>query len=820
MIWKTTKTPFAAAFLFLIGATSALAQAAVKEHVPGRLLVKPADEASETTVNQIVAVAGAKVHHKINGVNVLVLEVPDQALDAMAGMLSKTGLFSFVERDFVAHAATTPNDPDFTSQWHLAKIQAANAWSLSQGSASIPIAIIDSGVDLSHPDLKSKLIPGWNFLTDTSNTSDTGCNTGHGTAVSGAAAAATNNLTGVAGVAWANTIMPLVVTSSGCLAYYSDMASAITYAVDHGVRIINLSITGSTASSILQSAVDYAWSKNAVIFAAAGNSSSSSPVYPAACNHVLGITATEPTDTLATFSNYGSWIKLSAPGDTILTTNMAGSYGEWWGTSLASPIAAGVGALALSANPSLTNAQLVTLLETHSDDLGSPGFDQYFGYGRVNAYKAVAAAKGVATDTTPPKVSISSPLSGATVLGTVSVLGTASDNVAVTKVELYVDGGLYASGTATAFAFAWISTAAANGSHTLTAKAYDAAGNVGSASVAVTVKNSDTTPPTAKISSPLAGATVSGTAVAVSGTAADNVGVTKVELYVDGTLYTSTTASAFNFSWNSTTKANGSHSLMVKAYDAAGNTGSASVSVNVSNTASASASTSTTGPALQIHADATEVTGVTNGSTVTPGIRPAGFTGKVVVNGTGSVHFAAAQSGNGVSFLNCCANTNNAYYKFSGTALGNIFHVSGGQISFYLKSRYSFTQRTTSAPARRYTFDVRDGNTKHLFFFLTQVISGRLQFAYSIDGGAQYYAVPAGKEDTLFGSGVILKVSLTWDGRAIKLYLNGTLIQSSAYSAVTPSWTSASNFDLGAYEYATFGGYNVSDDIIDEFTVN
>jgi subtilisin family serine protease len=131
--------------------------------------------------------------------------------------------------------------------------------------------------------------------------------------------------------------MPLVVTSAGCFAYYSDMASAINYAVDHGVRIINMSITGSTGSSTLQSAVDYAWSKGAVIFAAAGNSGSTSPTYPAACNHVLAISATEPTDTLASFSNHGSWIKLSAPGDIILTTQMGGGYGNWWGTSMASP---------------------------------------------------------------------------------------------------------------------------------------------------------------------------------------------------------------------------------------------------------------------------------------------------------------------------------------------------------------------------------------------------------------------------------------------------------------------------------------------------
>src|SRR5262249_53426349 len=402
------------------------------------------------------------------------------------------------------------------------------------------------------------------------------------------------------------------------------------------------------------------------------------------------------------------------------------------------------------------------------------------------------------------KVSITAPLASAKVLGIVSVLGTASDNVGVTKVELYADGALYASGASSAFSFSWTSTAVANGSHTLMVKAYDAVGNVGSASVIVTVSNTDATPPSAKISSPLAGATVSGAAVAVSGTASDNVGVTKVELYVDGVLYTSTTVSAFSFSWNSTTKANGSHTLMVKAYDAANNTGSASVSVNVSNATGTHATG--TQPLLQIHADATEVTGVTNGSTVKPAIAPTGFTGKVVVNGTGSVNFATAQTGNGVYFVNCCANTNNAYYKFSGTTIGNLFHSNQGQISFYLKSRYSFAQRQTSAARPRYAFDVRDGNGAHLFYFLTQITSGYLYFNYAIDKAGQYYYVPRGTEDTLFGNGVILKVSLTWDGSTIKLYLNGRLVKSSPYSQVTPSWTSASTFDLGAYEYQTFGG--------------
>ncbi|MCU1272924.1 MAG: serine protease, subtilase family, partial [Bryobacterales bacterium] len=547
-------------------------------------------------------------------------------------------------------------------------------------------------------------------------------------------------------------------------------------------------------------------------FAAAMNNSSSAPSYPAACNNVLGISATEPDDTLASFSNYGNWIKLSAPGDSIMTTEKGGGYWSCWGTSFATPIAAAVGALALSANPSLTAAALVSILEKNSDDLGTPGFDNYYGYGRVNAYKAVAAAKGMIADTTPPAVSISSPASNATVSGAVSVQGTASDNVGVTKVEFYVDGSLYSTGASSPFSFSWNTSASTNGSHTLSVKASDAAGNTKSSSVSVNLNNPDTTPPTVSITSPLPAVTVSGTLL-VTGTASDNRGVTKIEFYVDGSLSLTATFSPFSFSWNTATLVNGSHTVTVKAYDAAGNNRSASVTDTVSNTTG-------TQPLLQIHADASEVTGVTNGSVVTPGTAPAGFTGKVVVKGTGTVNFAPARTGNGVYFLNCCTNTNNAYYKFTGTAVGNVFKTSQGQITFYLKSRYSFAQRTTNAASKRYAFDVRDGNGKDLFFFLTQVTSGYLQFNYSIDGVAQYYYVPKGTEDALFGSGVVLKVSLTWAGSAMKLYLNGALVKSSAYTAATPNWTSASVFDLGAYEYSTYGGYYTSDDVIDEFSVN
>jgi hypothetical protein len=222
---------------------------------------------------------------------------------------------------------------------------------------------------------------------------------------------------------------------------------------------------------------------------------------------------------------------------------------------------------------------------------------------------------------------------------------------------------------------------------------------------------------------------------------------------------------------------------------------------------------------LQIHADATEVSGVTTGSTITPSTTPSGLTGTVVVNGSGSVNYAAAEVGNGVYFQNCCNNTNNAYYHFTGAGVGTAFNVNQGQITFYLKSLYSFAQRVASASQPRYAFDVRDGNGNHLFYFLTQVTNGILYFTYLTAGTGQYYWVPQGTEDSVYGSGVTLQVMMSWNSGVANLYLNGMLVKSTTYTTPTANWSAASVFDLGAYEYQTFGGYNVSDDIIDEFTV-
>ncbi|HYZ85330.1 MAG TPA: S8 family serine peptidase, partial [Bryobacteraceae bacterium] len=412
---------------------------AKNDHVPDRLLVQHRIGTSAEAAKKTVEAHGAKVERQIEKLRISVLKVSEKNADSVAKRLESTGQFSFIERDFVATGSAVPNDPSASSQWHLQMIQAPAAWDITKGAATIPIAVIDSGVEPNHPDLAAKLIPGWNFLTGNSDTHDL---LGHGTAVAGAAAAATDNGLGISGVGWANPVMPLVVLNSSNYATYSDIANAIIYAADRGVRIINVSVSGTSASSTLQNAVNYAWNKGAIVFAAAGNNANSTPTYPAACQNVVSVAATDTNDLLASFSSYGSWIVLSAPGNYIYSTAMGGSYGTWYGTSFASPIAAGVAALVLSARPGLTAPVLVDLLQSNADDLGPVGKDSTYGSGRVNAYRAVFAASSISADAAAPTVQITNPAAGATLGGVVAIRGTAADNVGVSKTELLIDGSL------------------------------------------------------------------------------------------------------------------------------------------------------------------------------------------------------------------------------------------------------------------------------------------------------------------------------------------------------------------------------------------
>jgi thermitase len=552
------------------------AQGNKPQFAPGQIIVQERAGANSASVTSALANVGGKLLKNITQTKHHVISVPPGQIDKIMAALEDTGLFSVVERDGLASGESTPNDPSFASQWHLPKVNAPAAWTSIVGSSQ-PIAVIDSGVYLTHPDLAPRLTAGWNFLLNSPNVAD---DLGHGTATAGTLGAVSNNLTGVAGVTWSNPIMPLVVLDSADYASYSNIASAITYAADHGARIVNISISGSTSSSTLQSAVNYAWNKGTVVFAAAGNNASSAPMYPANCTNVVAVAATDSNNALASFSNYGSWIDLSAPGVSILTTTSTAGYGYWNGTSFSSPIAAGVGALVLAARPSLSAQGLVSLLEQNTDNIGSSSI---FGYGLVNAGKSVAAA--LAMSSVVPAVSITAPSGGSSLTGTVNVTGSATDSLGITGVKLFCDGILVGSTASSAYSIAWNSGSVAAGAHTLTVTATDNGGNAGSSSVAVNVTApppppADTTAPTVQITSPANGALLpSSPNVTISAAAQDNVGVTQVSIYIDGVQQYSGTSAPYSFNWNMKKASSGAHTITATAWDAAGNHTSTSISV-------------------------------------------------------------------------------------------------------------------------------------------------------------------------------------------------------------------------------------------------
>jgi subtilisin family serine protease len=576
-IATVSKTLGTLSFLIL-GVSTAVAGSGRPAAVEDQILIKMKSHMSEKAEEALFAVHGGKVVDSIPQIAVRVLKVPAANRDRVLEALRHNPNIEFAEPNTIATAGGLTNDPYVTNnqQWHLSKIQAIQAWDITPGNASTVVAIVDTGVASNHPDLVGKLLPGYNFNANNTDTSDS---SGHGTAVAGTAAAQGNNGQGVAGVAWGNSILPVKISDSTSYATYANMAKALTYAVDQGARVINISFYGSTSSSTLQSAADYVWNRNGIIFACAGNTGTNSPQYPAACNTVIAVSDINSADTLSPSSTYGSFISLSAPGTNILTTNSDGGYGGWSGTSFASPVAAGVATLVVAANPQLSNASIVNILRNNSDDLGAAGFDTSYGHGRVNAYRAVVAAGVAPADSTAPTVAITSPSSGSTVSGTVNVPITSSDAVGVTKVEFYLDGGLAASSTQPSGTFTWDTLGSSNGAHTLRALAYDVAGNVGSsANVGVNVQNNvavitDTVAPTALITSPTVGTSVPRN-LKVSTSTTDNVRVVRVELYFDGSLAASSSTSSATFSLSTGKWARGSHTLQLLAYDAAGNAGS------------------------------------------------------------------------------------------------------------------------------------------------------------------------------------------------------------------------------------------------------
>ena len=605
--------------------TSTLAAPPI-DYVEGQILVKGKAGLPDVALEKILSKSKGRAVSKLGQIGVHIVEVPPQAEDAVIRALSKHPHIDFAEKDMlVEHSAVTPNDPKYSIQWHLPKIQAPTAWDTTAGEG-VTVAILDTGVEGSHPDLVGNLVPGWNVVSNNSNTSPI---MWHGTSVAGTTAATGNNATGGASVAWNASIMPIRITNaSDGWASYSDLANGVLWAADHGARVANISYELSNPSSTLSNAAQYMRNKGGVVVVAAGNSNtdggySDNP-------YMITVAATTSSDAKASFSNYGDQIDISAPGKDIYTVYTNGGYTYAYGTSFATPVASGVVALIMAANPRLSPAEVEAILEESADDLGSNGWDPVFGHGRVNADAAVMMAAGGSTsDTLAPEVIVVSPAYNSTVSGSVLVDVDASDNIGVTTVALYANGQNVGSDNTAPYEFSWDSTRVSDGNATLTAYAYDAAGNTGiSSAIAVNVENQadpvDSTPPSVSILSPSASSTtVSGT-VTVSVSASDDTAVTKVELLVNGNVVGTDNTAPYQFDWDTTQVADGQSSLLARAYDAASNIGeSASMSVVVDNapnavdtlppsvTISNPAQGETVSGTVSIKVNATDDTGVT-----------------------------------------------------------------------------------------------------------------------------------------------------------------------------------------------------------------
>lgn len=393
-----------AIFLFallasLLYSVTSLSFAAAPEPLAPRLIVKFKDAAPENKKDALIKKITLRKQELLRQRNTITLEVSENNKEEKLKELQSDPLVEYAEQDFIAEKVSTPNDPQFSSQWGLTKIQADRAWDTQKGSATVDIAILDSGIDGNHPDVGPKVSERVNFTINGSGDVD-----GHGTHVAGIASALTDNTVGIAGTIPTARLMSVKVLGDNGSGYYSWIANGITWAADNGAEVINMSLGGTSSSKTLQNAVQYAFDRGVVIVAAAGNNGSTSAFYPAYYDPVIAVGATTTSDGKASFSNYGSWVDVAAPGSSILST-YKGGYANLSGTSMASPFVAGVAALIKSRNPGWSNTLVRSKLESSSDSV--PG--NYWRFGRINACRAVDCVAGSATPTPTPTQSGQAP---------------------------------------------------------------------------------------------------------------------------------------------------------------------------------------------------------------------------------------------------------------------------------------------------------------------------------------------------------------------------------------------------------------------------
>ncbi len=352
---------------------------------------------------------GASIINEFNHLNLQVVRVPEGEVRKQIEAYRNNPDVIYAEPDYILSADESPDDPGYTSQWGLTTVQASQAWDVTPGSPDIKIAILDTGIDQDHEDLAAKIVNNVNFST----AADFDDHVGHGTHVAGIASAITNNGLGVAGVGRNSSLLNVKVLDDTGNGRDSDVAAGIIWAADNGAKVINLSLGGDNPSSALEDAVDYAWGKGAVIVAAAGNNGNSSYRYPAYYTNCISVAATNQNDNWASFSNYGTWVDVAAPGVQIYSTfpnhsNSAATlnYGSLSGTSMATPFVSGLAALLWNTTYGANNSTVVSRIENSADEISGTG--TYWKYGRINCLESVQTGVPTVKTTAATNISLSS----------------------------------------------------------------------------------------------------------------------------------------------------------------------------------------------------------------------------------------------------------------------------------------------------------------------------------------------------------------------------------------------------------------------------
>jgi subtilisin family serine protease len=320
-------------------------------------------------------------------------------LTAAAAQLQTAPSVVFAEPNHIRRQLRIPRDEVVGEQWALPVIRAFDAWEITTGG-EVTIALLDTGVSPTHPDLQGALLPGFDFFNLDDDPRD---DDGHGTYTAGVAAARGDNGIGVAGVCWSCRILPVKVLNRRGFGDDATIAAGIRFAADRGARVISMSLGGPEDTRVMREAVAYARERGALIVAASGNgqAAGNAPNYPAAYPNVLAVSATSRTDTVTSFSTTGEFVDIAAPGAGVWSTfwsrDAGDTYGVANGTSAACPHVAGAAALLMSARPDLSADQAGELLLLGADDLGAPGRDAAYGFGRLNLLRPLQLLADPAT---------------------------------------------------------------------------------------------------------------------------------------------------------------------------------------------------------------------------------------------------------------------------------------------------------------------------------------------------------------------------------------------------------------------------------------